>query len=96
MDWLKIGFAVIILISSQASLKYGNGLLASVIAAAPVIAFATYLSSSERSHMALQLAVFMLIGSITFFMIYLMPQKFFYIGILVWFIISILSYKFIF
>lgn len=96
MDWLKIGLAIIVLIGSQAALKYGNGLLASVIAAAPVIAFVTYLSASDHQKMALYLAVFMLIGSVTFFVVYLLPPKFFYFGILTWFAISILSYKFIF
>ena len=45
MDWLKVSLAIAVLIGSQVALKYGNGLLASVIAAAPVIAIVTYLSS---------------------------------------------------
>ncbi len=96
MDWLKVSLAIAVLIGSQVALKYGNGLLASVIAAAPVIAIVTYLSSSNPQKMALQLAVFMFIGCIAFLTIYLLPPKFFYLGILAWFMLSIFVYKFVF
>ncbi len=96
MDWYKIILAIVVLIGSQLALKYGNGLLASLIASLPVIAFVTYFSALDRQKVALQLSVFLAIVSLTFLVIYLLPQRFFFMGIIFWIVASIIVYKFIF
>lgn len=93
--WVKIVIALIVLIASQLSLRYGNGLLASLIASLPIIAFITYFSAADKQKMALQLSVFLGIVSITFLIIYLLPQRFFFIGVFFWILMSILVYKFV-
>jgi predicted membrane protein len=93
MHWLKLGFIIIILIASQLALRYSNGLIAGIIATLPVVGLITYYSAENYRSVALYIAVFMLTGSVMFFILYFIPRKDSYLAILLWLLLVIFLYK---
>lgn len=91
---IKIIISIIILVSAQIALKYTSSTFASVIAALPIIALLTYFSSTTPTQTALHLAIFLFIGSILFFMIYVMQEtRYVPIALLLWGIIVFIVFK---